>query len=45
MIFNNGRCKQVTETYGSQQGKLYKKYALISIDLLIIPAIIRAMFF
>ncbi|ASU35279.1 hypothetical protein [Mucilaginibacter xinganensis] len=44
-VFSNERYKQVIETYGSQQGKLYKKYALISIGLLIIPVVIKVMFF
>ncbi|MGZ3874081.1 MAG: hypothetical protein ACXVJD_14260 [Mucilaginibacter sp.] len=45
LIFNNDRYKRLTGQYGSRNGTLYKKYALISLGLLIIPVIIRTVFF
>ena len=45
LIFNNNRYMGIIENYGAQNGKLYKKYALLSIGLLIIPAVIKVMFF
>lgn len=45
LIFNNNRYKQILDTYKPHGGKLYKRYATISIGLLIVPIIIEAMFF
>jgi len=45
LIFNNERYKNIIQKYTAQDGKLYKKYILISIGLLIIPVVIKFMFF
>ncbi|MDB5088630.1 MAG: hypothetical protein JWR09_2624 [Mucilaginibacter sp.] len=45
LIFNNDRYKNIIQKYSTQDGKLYKKYILISIGLLIIPVVIKFMFF
>jgi hypothetical protein len=45
LIFNNDRYKNIIKEYGAQNGKLYKKYTLMSIGLLIIPIVIKVMFF
>jgi len=45
LIFNNDHYKRILDSYKADGGKLYKKYALISIGLLVIPVIIAKMFF
>jgi len=45
LILNNDRYKKLIENYRSEGGKLYKKYALLSIGLAIIPIVIKVMFF
>jgi len=45
LILNNDRYKNIIREYGSQNGRLYKKYALLSIGLLIIPVVIKFMLF
>jgi hypothetical protein len=45
LIFNNERYKKLIENYNSEGGKLYKKYALLSIGLAIIPIVTKVMFF
>ncbi|HEY8930942.1 MAG TPA: hypothetical protein VIM55_17190 [Mucilaginibacter sp.] len=45
LIFTNERYKRLAEQYPAQNGKLFKKYALWTVGLLIIPAVIKFMFF
>jgi len=45
LIFNNKRYEKLLNTYPAQGGKLYRRYALVSIGLLIVPIVIAAMFF
>ena len=45
LIFNNNRYSDLLTRYDAQGGRLYKKYALISLGLLIIPVIIGKLFF
>lgn len=45
LIFNNERYKQLLIKYKAGHEKFYKKYTLITIALLIIPIIIKIMFF
>jgi len=45
LIFNDNRYEKLCAAYKSQGGKLYKRYALVSIGLFIVPIIIAAMFF
>jgi hypothetical protein len=45
LIFNNDRYKEILPANGNQQGKLYKKYVLISIGVLAIPVLIVKLFF
>ena len=45
LIFNNSRYDNLTKRYEANNGKLYKKYILYSIGLMIIPIIIQKMFF
>jgi hypothetical protein len=45
LIFNGNRYEKLLQEYKPQGGKLYKRYALISIGLFIIPIIIAKMFF
>lgn len=45
LILNNDRYKKLIERYSSEGGKLYSKYALLSIGLAIIPIVVKVMFF
>lgn len=45
LIFNNNKYKKLIENYNSEGGKLYRKYALSSIALAIIPIVVKVMFF
>lgn len=45
LIFNGERYNTLAAEYPSQNGKLFKKYALWTVGLLIIPAVIKFMFF
>ena len=45
LIFNKDRYKKLIEKYGPGDGKLYKKYALLTIGIAIIPVVIKVMFF
>ncbi len=45
LIFTNNRYKDLLTEYKPQDGKLYKRYALITIGLFIAPLIIAKMFF
>ena len=45
VIFNNNRYEYLLTQYKTQGGKLYQKYALVSVMLLIGPVIIQKMFF
>lgn len=45
LIFNNDKFEALTKRYGADNGKLYKRYALYSLGLWIIPIIIQKMFF
>ncbi len=45
LIIFNDRWKKLIKIYGDENGKLYKRYTLITIGLLIIPVIIQVMFF
>jgi len=45
LIFNNNRYLQLMQNYKPHSGKLYKRYAFISIGLITIPFIIGKMFF
>ena len=45
LIFNKDRYKKLIEKYGVGDGKLYKTYALLTIGIAIIPAVIKVMFF
>ena len=45
LIFNKDRYKKLIEKYGAGDGKLYKTYALLTIGIAIIPAVIKVMFF
>ena len=45
VIFSNNRYEVLLSKYKSHHGKLYKRYALISIGLFIVPIIIVKMFF
>lgn len=45
LIFYNDRYKILVDKYGSENGKLYKKYTLISLGLAVIPVIIKVAFF
>jgi len=45
VIFNNSRYERLLTQYKTQGGKLYQKYARVSVILLIGPVIIQKMFF
>jgi len=45
LIFDNNRYEKILNDYKAEGGKLYKRYALLSIGVLIVPIIIAAMFF
>ena len=45
LIFTNDRYLELQKKYPFEQGKLYKKYTLITLGLLIIPIILQKMFF
>ena len=45
LIFSNDRYEELLKEYRNQDGKLYRKYTLISLGLLIIPVVIQNMFF
>ena len=45
LIFNGDRYNKLAEEYPAQNGKLFKRYALWTVGLLIIPAVIKFMFF
>jgi hypothetical protein len=45
LIFNNDRYEDLLKRYEPQGGKLYRWYTLISIGILIIPALIVKLFF
>jgi hypothetical protein len=45
LIFNNNRYEQLLTKYPPQNGKLYKKYTLISLGILAIPIMIVVFYF
>jgi hypothetical protein len=45
LIFTNDRYKDILTRFGSQGGKLYRKYILITFGVFAIPLIIQVMFF
>ncbi len=45
LIFSNNRYEKLIKEYPYQKGKLYKKYTLYSLGILIIPIVIQKMFF
>lgn len=45
LIFNSNRYEELLDRYPAKQGKLYKKYTLISLGLLIIPILLQKLFF
>jgi hypothetical protein len=45
LIFVNDRYQQILATYPGQNGKLYRKYVLITLGILAIPLVITSMFF
>ena len=45
LIFNNDRYAGLLKKYKPEGGKLYRKYVLISLGLLIIPALIVKLYF
>jgi hypothetical protein len=45
LIFNNDRYTQLIIKYKPGNKKIYKKYSMITIGLLVIPLIIKIMFF
>lgn len=45
LIFNNDRYKKLITKYKSTGGKLYRRYALLSLGILIIPALIVILYF
>jgi hypothetical protein len=45
LIFSNERYQRLSKQYATHGGKLYKKYTLISLALLVIPVIIVKLYF
>jgi len=45
LIFSNERYKRLLQQYPAYDGKLYKKYALISLALLVIPVVLVKFYF
>ena len=45
LIFNNDRYEELIAKYKAKREKLYKKYTLVTLGLLIVPIIIQKMFF
>ncbi|HEY4327131.1 MAG TPA: hypothetical protein VGN20_24300 [Mucilaginibacter sp.] len=45
LIFNNDRYKELLIKYPGNNGKLYKKYILFSLGLLIVPVVIMKVYF
>jgi hypothetical protein len=45
MIFNNDRYNMLEKKYHDEGGKLYRKYVLWSLGILVIPVLIGVMFF
>jgi hypothetical protein len=45
LIFSNERYRRLLKQYPAYKGKLYKKYALISLGLLVIPVLVVTLFF
>jgi len=45
LIFNNDRFEQLVKKYPPKNGRLYQRYTLVSICILVIPVIISLMFF
>jgi len=45
LIFNQNRYVQLAEEYKAENGKFYKRYALVSLGLLIIPLIVFNFYF
>lgn len=45
LIFSNDRYQRILKQYAADGGNLYKKYALISLGLLVIPLLIVTLYF
>jgi hypothetical protein len=45
LIFANERYQRLLQRYTAHNGKLYKRYTLISLGLLVIPVLIVALYF
>ena len=45
LVFNNNRYEAIAQNYRSKNNKLYRNYALISIGIVVIPVVLKLMFF
>jgi hypothetical protein len=44
LIFSNQRYRRLLKEYPAHEGKLYKRYALISLGLLVIPVVVVTLY-